>query len=81
MASEPFVQCDSCESGEVWTECCNGSSGCECQGRQVFFGVCQVCEGTMLRSPSADTQANIKAIRHMATLTGGYFGNPHGRLR
>lgn len=75
------MKCEMCENGEVWTECCNGSNGCPCEGRQVFFGICEVCHGTGERTADADTGANLQSLRHAAVVTGGYLGNPHGRLR
>lgn len=76
-----MIRCGSCENGEVWVECCNGAGGCLCKGRQVFFATCAVCNGTGIVPQGADSEANIRAIRRAAAATGGYFGNPHGRLR
>ena len=74
-------ECVMCERGEVWIECCNGSQGCPCKGKQVFWGTCLVCGGTGRCSPEADKTANLKAMTMQARSNGGYFGNPHGRLR
>lgn len=80
-----MVRCDvkACENGEVWTECCNGSGGCSCEGKQVFFGKCAACNGAgqRLATRNVDAQVNLNAIRSYARAFGGYIGNPHGRLR
>ena len=72
-------QCCSCENGELWIECCNGSGGCDCQGQQVYLGSCRVCHGRGWKRPDADDRANLDTMRSMAP--GGYLGNPYGRLR
>lgn len=76
-------QAIACENGEVWTECCNGSGGCACEGKQVFFGKCRVCDGagTLAGAIDIDTRSNLRAIQFAAEVGGGYLGNPHGRLR
>ena len=81
MATGGMQKCEMCEDGQVWTECCDGSKGCACEGKQVLFGQCRVCNGTGRQHENADTQANITAIRKYAEATSGYLGNPHGRLR
>lgn len=73
--------CTCCEHGQVWVECCNGSEGCPCLGKQVFFGQCRVCHGTGWMQADADTEANLRVITAVARATGGYIGNPHGVLR
>lgn len=75
------IVCEFCENGEVWGDCCNGTKSCACKGMQVFFGQCRVCNGTGKRAVNADTKANFRAIQRHAAMTGGYLGNPHGRLR
>ncbi len=72
-----------CENGEVWTECCNGSSGCPCKGQQVLFGTCSVCggSGSLASGTDVDVQENLKRLRGAAAASGGYLGNPHGRPR
>lgn len=75
------MDCEMCENGQVWTECCDGSNGCPCEGQQVLYGRCLVCKGTGHREADADTQANIRSMQNAAAVTGGYLGNPHGRLR
>ncbi len=74
-------QAIACENGEVWTECCNGSSGCPCKGQQVFMGACGACGGDGKHRDGVDLKVNFRAIQRLATATGGYLGNPHGRLR
>lgn len=73
------MDCDRCEQGELWAECCNGSDGCPCHGKQVYLGPCRVCNGTGKLPEHADRQANLRLIREMAPV--GFLGNPFGRLR
>ncbi len=75
------MKCECCENGEVWIPCCNGLDGCDCEGRLVCWGPCLVCDGKGNRGPDADVLANVKAMREQAKMSGGYFGNSHGRLR
>ncbi len=71
-----------CENGEVWTECCNGSGSCPCEGKQVLFGKCALCKGTGVQPDGLFTaKANLIAIRNAAIFSGGLLGNPHGKLR
>jgi hypothetical protein len=72
-----------CENGEVWIECCNGSSGCPCEGKVVFFDRCVACGGTGIEPEGQPTahRGNLRAITNAVRLGGGYIGNPHGRLR
>jgi hypothetical protein len=65
-----LVPCECCEDGQVWIECCNGSEGCPCQGKQVLFGQCKVCGGIGQREEHADTKANLRSITSAARLTG-----------
>lgn len=80
----PMEPCNSCGYfgdfvGRLMSECCNGSSGCDCKGQAVDCGPCQVCSGTGWRRKDADTQANLRAIRSMADAGRGYLGSgPRG---
>lgn len=76
-----LVPCEYCENGQVWTECCNGISGCPCGGKQILFGQCKVCDGHGQREKGADTKANLRDITAAVRATGGYLGNPHGVSR
>ena len=75
-------KCKYCHgSGELWTECCNGASGCECGGREISLGQCRVCHGRGVLDEDVfvDSTANLDAVR--AHIIGGYIGNPYGRSR
>ncbi len=50
--------------GEWYTECCNGSDGCSCQGGMVPMGTCGVCNGEgHVVEGEHDPMANINALR------------------
>jgi len=72
-----LVRCEMCENGEWWAECCNGADGCDCHGRPVNMGRCNVCNGTGWRRPDADKMANVNTIRGRCFVrsgpTGGYW--------
>ena len=49
-------------TGEWETECCNGYGGCSCRGQRAQMGTCNVCHGYGQHSPTADRDANLRAI-------------------
>ena len=72
MVEEPVtVRCGHCVNGRFVAECCNGASGCSCEGREVDMGPCRVCHGTGWREQDADTTANIRAIEGRCYLGSG----------
>lgn len=58
-----LIRCEMCENGIWYTECCNGSGGCDCMGQPVAMGQCNVCGGTGWRRPDANKRANSDSIR------------------
>lgn len=54
--------CRSCEGGEWFTECCNGSGGCSCRGQVISMGPCGVCGGSGWHRKDADPLANARSI-------------------
>lgn len=75
-----MVECKHCGyfgdyKGRLMTECCNGSSGCSCGGREVDMGPCLVCHGTGWHRVDADTRANLNHVRAMAQMGRGYVGS------
>ncbi len=58
-----LIQCEMCEGGIWYTECCNGANGCDCKGQMVEMGQCNVCKGTGWRRLDANKMANCEAIR------------------
>lgn len=65
------VTCGYCYGDGTWSvECCNGSGGCSCNGREVFMGNCNVCKGTGYMKKDSDMSANSKAIAGY-----GYIGD------
>ena len=63
LSEEDVVECTSCEGGRWYTECCNGSGGCDCGGQVLDMGACNVCHGTGYRSINADVMANLRQIQ------------------
>jgi len=53
-------RCPNCIDGRWETECCNGSGGCDCQGKPLDMGPCNVCGGTG-KLPDDDSQVNYQA--------------------
>jgi len=76
-AFQPDVPCEHCQNGRWETECCNGANGCDCRGERVDMGACNVCGGTGMRRPDANTRANIEAIQGRCFIgrgpTSGYW--------
>jgi len=77
--------CEMClGSGQLWTECCNGSGGCDCHGQQVFMGPCLECggrgeipEGSAVPYAQSATKAYMQSV-----CPTGYVGSgPYGRTR
>lgn len=65
------VPCRNCEGGHWFTECCNGSGGCDCRGQQIDMGPCNVCHGTGYHAPDADTRANLRQIQGLCFIGSG----------
>ena len=57
-----LVRCRNCDGGNWWTECCNGSDGCDCRGQPINMGRCNVCGGTGYHAIDADLRANGRTI-------------------
>lgn len=66
-----MVDCHHCENGQWYAECCNGSRGCSCGGREVQMGTCRVCNGTGRHRKDADTSLNRQSIAGMPYLGSG----------
>ena len=71
MNDDP-VRCEHCDGdGEWWSECCSGAGGCDCHGRQINMGRCQVCGGTGYRRPEANRDANRRMIQGQCFIGSG----------
>lgn len=58
-----LIRCRNCYNGRWEVECCNGAGGCDCHGKPVDMGICNVCGGTGWHRPDADTRANLRKIQ------------------
>lgn len=65
------VECRCCENGRWWTECCNGSGGCSCQGGPIDMGECLVCKGTGFHDPETPTDQNWRSIAGLCFIGSG----------
>ena len=78
-----LIPCEQCHNGRWETECCSGANGCDCRGERVDMGACNVCGGTGMRRPDANTRANIEAIQGRCFIgrgpTSGYWANWENR--
>jgi hypothetical protein len=75
-------QCECCENGIWFSECCNGADGCDCRGERVYMSACHVCRGTGMREDNANLRANADSIRGMLfTGSGPTRGYWAGKLR
>jgi hypothetical protein len=64
--------CRACEpDGTWWTECCNGSGGCSCQGLPINMGRCRECGGTKEQSRPG---VNAESIRGLLFIGSGPEG-------
>jgi hypothetical protein len=73
--SEQTRDCPSCYGSGQWeTECCNGSSGCDCKGEVVQMGLCNVCHGTgqvPVDGEGVNFHANCDAIAGLCFIGSG----------
>lgn len=64
--------CPACEGrGEWFSECCSGAYGCTCNGREVYMGACQACNGSGVVDESYRKGANILSIAGLCYLGSG----------
>jgi len=66
-----LIRCNHCQGGTWYTECCNGSTGCDCRGQEINMGPCRVCEGSGWRREDANTRANCDMIQGMSYIGSG----------
>lgn len=69
--TDDLVPCESCVEGRWTAECCSGAGGCDCEGKQLDMGECNVCHGTMYHKPDVDVMANVNAIRGLCYIGAG----------
>lgn len=73
--SAEYEYCRGCGGqGEFISECCDGSGGCSCRGREVNMGPCRECGGNGYIEAGTYSGANRAAIRGLHFLGTGPDG-------